>query len=185
MAERFSELAEDHIEFIRAQHIFFVATALAEGHVNLSPKGMDAFRVVAPDRVRWLNVTGSGNETAAHVLRDGRMTVMFCSFEKKPLILRLYGTASVVQEGDDRWDELSAEYPPQTGARQVFELDVTLVQTSCGYGIPYLDYVGERDTLSNWAHVRGRDGIRDYWRERNAISLDGLPTGVPGSEAGA
>lgn len=181
MAERFPTLADEHIEFIRAQHVFFVATALADGHINLSPKGMDALRVVDAGRVRWLNVTGSGNETAAHVLRDGRMTIMLCSFEKKPLILRLYGTARMVQEGDVEWDTLLADFPPQTGARQVFELDISLVQTSCGFGIPFLDYVGERDTLTNWAQVRGRDGIRSYWREKNATSLDGLPTGVPGA----
>lgn len=179
MAEQFDRLEDGHIAFIAAQHIFFVGTAGAQGHVNVSPKGMDSFRVLDPGTVAWLNLTGSGNETAAHVRENGRMTVMFCAFDKQPLILRLYGQAAAVHTGDARWEKLAELFPAHPGARQVFVLEVSLVQTSCGYGVPYYEFAGERPTLTKWAHRRGADGIREYWREENARSLDGADTGIP------
>jgi hypothetical protein len=178
MAEQFSALQDKHVEFIREQHIFFVGTAGAEGRVNVSPKGMDSFRVMDANRVAWLNMTGSGNESAAHVMENGRMTIMFCSFDRQPLIMRLYGSSRAVHPRDDQWQELIELFPPNPGARQVFDLQVDLVQTSCGYAVPYLDYQGERETLRNWSEKHGPSGIEDYWQEKNRFSLDGKDTGI-------
>ena len=178
MGKQYEAISEQHAEFIRAQKIYFVGTAAAEGRVNISPKGMDSLRVLGPNRVVWLNVTGSGNESAAHVQRNARMTIMFCAFEGDPRILRLYGTARAIHHTDAEWDALSALFPPLPGARQVFDLTVDLVQTSCGFGVPYFDFAGERAQLNEWANKKGEDGIRDYWANRNATSLDGLPTHI-------
>jgi hypothetical protein len=178
MAERFDSLSDKHIAFIEAQHMFFVGTAGAEGMVNVSPKGMDSFRVVDNTKVLWLNLTGSGNETAAHILENSRMTVMFCSFDKLPLILRLYGQAKVIHERDGEWAERIKLFPEYTGARQIFEIDLELVQTSCGYAVPFYELKGERPTLRKWADNRGRDGIETYWEEKNTTSLDGQETGI-------
>ena len=162
--------------FIEAQSIFFVATAAQDGRVNLSPKGRDTLRVLAPDRVAWMNLTGSGNETAAHVLDTNRMTIMFCAFEGPPLILRLYGSARIVHPGDAGWDALAPMFERRLGERQIFELALDLVQTSCGFGVPLLDYQGERDVMEQWAERKGQAGIEAYWREQNRFSIDGLPT---------
>ena len=178
MADRFSELGPKHIEFIEKQHLYFVATAGAEGSVNLSPKGMDSLRVLNNQRVVWLNLTGSGNETAAHIAESSRMTLMFCSFDKQPLILRLYGQAKTIHARDDVWRELVQHFPSYTGARQVFDLDIELVQTSCGFAVPYYDLVGERETLSNWTEKTGRAGIEAYWKRKNVRSLDDKATGI-------
>ena len=178
MAEHFESLNEKHIEFMAAQQIYFVGTAGAEGFINVSPKGMDSFRVLDNNTVAWLNLTGSGNESAAHVLENGRMTIMFCSFDKQPLILRLYGKARAVHPRDADWDDLSGQFPDIAGARQVFVQDVELVQTSCGYAVPRYEFTGERDTLRKWAQNKGDDGLRDYWEEKNTQSLDGKDTGI-------
>ena len=178
MAERFTRLDEKLKAFIRAQHLYFVGTAGAQGHVNVSPKGMDSFRILDDSTVAWLNLTGSGNETAAHVLENGRMTVMFCSFDKQPLIMRLFGLATVIHPRDARWAELSALFPAHPRARQVFVLALELVLTSCGYGVPYYRLEGERPTLTKWAENRGEAGIRDYWAEKNTKSIDGKDTGI-------
>lgn len=178
MAEHFDRLNDRHIQFINNQHIYFVGTAGMEGSVNISPKGMDSFRVLDNTTIAWLNLTGSGNETAAHVLENSRMTVMFCSFDKQPLILRLYGKARAIHPRDKRWPELLALFPHHAGARQVFELELELVQTSCGYAVPYYQLKGERTTLEKWAVKRGQQGIEQYWLDENLTSLDGKPTGV-------
>lgn len=178
MADRFPELSEKLIEFIANQHLFFVGTAGAEGFINVSPKGMDSFRVISPTKVVWLNLTGSGNETATHVLENKRMTVMFCSFDKQPLILRLYGEASVIHPRDDGWHEYIPLFPDYTGARQIFALDLTLVQTSCGFAVPFYELKGERPTLSKWSDKRGREGVEQYWQEKNTLSLNGKDTGI-------
>jgi hypothetical protein len=178
VAEQFERLEDEHLQFIGRQQLFFVGTAGTEGRVNISPKGMDSFRVVAPDRVAWLNLTGSGNETAAHVLENGRMTILFCSFERQPLIMRLYGVARASHPRDQRWRELEQLFPDYPGGRQVFEMDLDLVQTSCGYAVPHYQYQGERDTLVKWSEKRGQSGIETYWRERNGVSLDGKDTGI-------
>ena len=178
MAKKFEELHSDHREFIENQHLFFVGSAGAEGFVNVSPKGMDSLRILDSRRIVWLNLTGSGNETAAHVLENSRMTVMFCSFDKQPLILRVYGRAKVVYPNHEKWRELESYFPAYTGARQIFDLGIDLVQTSCGFAVPYYDFKGERDTLVKWADSRGRDGVKEYWLEKNMVSLDGKKTGI-------
>ena len=178
MGQRFSELSEKLIDFINDQHLFFVGTATADSRINVSPKGMDSFRVLGPNRVIWLNMTGSGNETSAHIQQDGRMTVMFCAFTGKPLILRLYGEARVIHPYDSDWSELSAHFPPIPGARQVFDMQVDLVQTSCGMAVPYFDYVEEREQLKTWATKQGPEGLQKYWHDKNQQSLDGIPTHI-------
>lgn len=180
MADRYPALEEDHIRFIGKQHLFFVGTAGSDGYINVSPKGMDSFRVIGPLEVAWLNLTGSGNESAAHVLENGRMTVMFCSFDKQPLIMRLYGQARVIHPRDEEWEALSGLFPDSVGARQVFRLVLDLVQTSCGYGVPRFDLKSERQTLTKWASQKGPEGIDQYWREKNTVTLDGKPTGIFG-----
>ena len=182
MGQQYQEIPAKLQRFIGEQKIFFVATAGTEGRVNLSPKGMDSLRVLDANRVIWLNVTGSGNETAAHVQENGRMTLMFCSFAGNPMILRLYGQASVIHPHDGEWAELSGQLPSQPGARQIFDLRVDLVQSSCGMAVPFFDYVQERDQLNQWAQKKGDSGIRDYWREKNQCTIDGKPTHIlPGS----
>ncbi|MEM8492899.1 MAG: pyridoxamine 5'-phosphate oxidase family protein [Pseudomonadota bacterium] len=178
MSKKFDSLDEDHQSFIRDQSIFFVGTADVDGHVNVSPKGMDSFRIADARSVEWLNLTGSGNESAAHVRNTGRMTIMFCSFSERPMILRLYGRASVLHEADAGWNEALANFPHFTGARQVFRLALDLVQTSCGYSVPCFDLIAERRTLTQWADSLGREGIRNYWANKNRLSLDGRSTGI-------
>ncbi|MTB53734.1 pyridoxamine 5'-phosphate oxidase family protein [Lewinella sp. W8] len=179
MAKQFPALTERLSEFISQQHLFFVATAPAEGRVNLSPKGMDALRVISPGRILWLNVTGSGNETAAHVLENQRMTLMWCAFTGAPLILRVYGTARVIHEGDEAWENLAAQLPSLPGARQIFDLSIDLVQTSCGMAVPLMDFREDRELLKDWARKKTDAELQAYWEEKNLRSIDGLPTGMP------
>ena len=178
MSEKFEALTEKHIEFINHQHVFFIGTAASEGSVNVSPKGMDSFRVMNNSKIAWLNLTGSGNETAAHIIENSRMTIMFCSFEKQPLILRLYGQAKAIHPQDFDWQHYAKLFPDYTGARQIFEVSLELVQTSCGYAVPFYNLVGERPTLKKWADNKGRDGVKKYWKEKNTKSLDGKDTGI-------
>lgn len=178
MGKRYQALETAHIDFIRRQHIFFVATAAWEGTVNLSPKGLDSLRVLNKNRIIWLNVTGSGNETSAHVQQNPRMTIMFCAVEDKPLILRAYGQARVIHPKDSDWSLLYPRFNPLPGARQIFDLDIELVQTSCGMGVPLFDFVGQREELIEWGEHKGEDGIKEYWRDKNQASLDGLPTNI-------
>ena len=179
MAEQFFALTPEQIEFIERQHLFFVGTAGAEGKINVSPKGMDSLRVISPDEVVWLNLTGSGNETAAHVIENNRMTIMFCSFEKQPLILRLYGTADIIYPRHVRkFEEYSALFNRQPGTRQFFEFKMDMAQTSCGFAVPLFELTGERDTLAKWAVNKGTDGLEQYWADRNQTSLDGKPTNI-------
>lgn len=178
MGQRFNELSEKHIQFIAEQKIFFVGTATADSRVNVSPKGMDSLRVLTNTRVAWLNVTGSGNETSAHVQHDPRMTVMFCAFDGSPLILRFYGTAKVVHKGDPEWNKLFSLFKPLPGARQIFDVTIDLVQTSCGMAVPYFTYAGDRELLSDWATKKGEVGLQQYWEEKNQMSIDGIPTHI-------
>lgn len=179
MAKFFTALTDAHRSFIVAQKMFFVATSAATGRVNLSPKGMDTFRILGANTVGYLDATGSGNETAAHLADDGRLTFMFCSFEGKPLILRLYGRGQTVRPRDAAWLELRPHFgPPMPGERQLIVAEVEGVQTSCGFGIPFFDYQGERTQLTDWAEAKGPDGVAAYWAEKNTRSIDGLPTGL-------
>lgn len=176
MAKSYDRITDKHTRFIIRQQLFFVATAASEGRINLSPKGLDSLRIVTPNQVVWLNLTGSGNETAAHLLQDGRMTLMFCAFEGEPKVLRLYGRARSHQEGSDEWEAHIGRFPRLPGARQVIVMEVEQVASSCGFGVPYFDYVGQREALTEWAENKGAKGIREYWRTRNERSIDGKPT---------
>ena len=179
MAEQFPGFETPHLKLIEESPVFFVATAPPEGRINLSPKGYDSMRVLGPNRLIWRNITGSGNETAGHLRLDDRMTVMWCSFATRPLILRAYGRARAVHEGDADWADLDGRFPPHPGARQVFDMAVEMVQTSCGYAVPLADGMREREALHKWSEDKGRDGVREVWARANATTIDGLPTGVP------
>ncbi|MEN0035581.1 MAG: pyridoxamine 5'-phosphate oxidase family protein [Cellvibrio sp.] len=179
MGKRFDEISETLKDFIARQKIFFVGTATDDSRVNISPKGMDSLRVLDSNRVIWLNVTGSGNETAAHLQTHPRMTIMFAAFEGAPMILRLYGDARTINHGDADWNELYRQFPANPGARQIFDLQVELVQTSCGMAVPFFDYNEEREQLNNWATNKGEAGIKAYWQEKNKLSLDGVPIETP------
>ncbi|MEM7185819.1 MAG: pyridoxamine 5'-phosphate oxidase family protein [Bacteroidota bacterium] len=172
MGKRYTEISTKLSEFIADQKLFFVATAAAEGRVNVSPKGMDTLRVLGPNKVIWLNLTGSGNETAAHLMENNRMTIMFCAFEGNPMILRLYGSATIFHHGESEFNEYISSFPEQVGSRQIIELDVELVQTSCGFGVPMMDFNEERTLLTAWGTKKGEDGIKKYWEEKNRVSLD-------------
>lgn len=172
------ELNKDLQDFIKEQKMFFTGTAGAEGKVNVSPKGMDTFRIIDSLHVIWLNLTGSGNETAAHLLENGRITIMFNAFDGNPKILRLYGTGRSIHPHDAEWENLISKFPKMPSARQIIDIHIELIQTSCGFGVPLYDYVGKRDHIDKWVDNKGEEGIRKYWKEKNQISLDGKPTGI-------
>src|SRR5688500_6397087 len=176
MGKTHESITDDLRAFVERQHLFFVATApLAEdGHVNLSPKGLDCLRVLSPNRVAYLDLTGSGNETAAHLRENGRVTFMFCAFAGPPRILRLYGTGEVGLPRTERWAELADRFPAYPGARQIIAAEISRVQTSCGFAVPLMQHVRQRDTLLRWAESKG-DDLPRYRREKNARSIDGLP----------
>jgi hypothetical protein len=178
MAQRDDHLSPELVHFIGRQKIFFVATAARDGRVNLSPKGHESLAVAGPNEIVWLNLTGSGNETAAHLLDIDRMTLMWCAFEGPPQILRVYGSAQAVHPGDEAWKSCTATVAPELGARQYLRLAIDLVQTSCGYAVPRYDYREDRTALRKWTEKKGREGLERYWRETNATSLDGRPTGI-------
>ena len=178
MGKQYTELTDKLTDFVKQQKLFFVGTATETSRINISPKGMDSLRVLNPNRLIWLNLTGSGNETAAHVQQHDRMTIMFCAFEGNPMILRIYGHARVVHLSDQEWENLYRLFKPLPGARQIFDLNIDLVQTSCGMGVPYFDFVAERGQLDEWAIKKGEDGIVQYWEQKNQYSLDGAPTHI-------
>ena len=173
-------IADQHREFIEAQHLFFVSTApiSAEGHINLSPKGLDSFRVLSSTRVAYMDIVGSGNETSAHLLENGRISFMFCAFGGPPNILRLYGKGFTVLPGDPAWNDLSAHFTILPYTRQIIAADITKVQTSCGFGVPFYEYTGERDHAHKWAEKKGPEGLEQYKKDKNLTSLDGLPTAL-------
>lgn len=175
---QFESISDDIKTFILNQKMFFVSTAAPDGRINLSPKGLDSLRIDGPNRVLWLNLTGSGNETAAHLLESDRMTIMLCAFEGKPNILRLYGHARAVHPTDADWEELVGLFPKDVGARQVIDMHVEMMQTSCGTGVPFYDFVGDRGQLAKWSEKRGEGGVRDYWAKKNTVSIDGRDTGM-------
>jgi len=183
MARSYQSVPDDIAAWIARQHLFFVATAPSgsDGHVNVSPKGYDSFRILDPSTVAYLDLTGSGVETIAHLRDNGRITVMFCAFQGPPRIVRLYGRGSVILPGDDRWSDLAEPFPELPGARSVIVVDVERVSSSCGYSIPLLDYAGERPTLLEWAERKGPDGVAAYQADKNATSIDGLPAYRPPS----
>jgi hypothetical protein len=176
MGKLYAQLDERLIEFIERQHVFFVGTAPSspDGHLNISPKGLNTFRVLGPTTVAYLDLTGSGIETVAHLRENGRMTVMFCAFEGAPLILRLYGRGRVVEPGDTEWDELLAGFPPQLGERSVIVLEIDRIADSCGFAVPVYGYSRERTQLTEYARRKGRSGMEKYKAEKNRESIDGL-----------
>lgn len=178
MAKVYDEITERLAAFIREQQVFFVASAplSAEGHVNVSPKGLDCLRILSPLRVAYVDLTGSGNETSAHLRENGRITLMFCAFSGPPNILRLYGKGRTVLPQHAEWQELAGLFPEYLSTRQIIVVDVTRVQTSCGYGVPLMGFVGHRDTMQRWAEAKGEEGLIAYRQEKNMCSLDGLPT---------
>lgn len=179
MAKFYDAISDEHKAFIHAQPMFFVATAPDEGRINLSPKGLDgSFAVIGPNRVAFLNLTGSGNETAAHLLRDDRITIMFCAFAGNPKILRLYGRGRAVHARDPEWEDLLARFKAYPAIRQVVVVEVESVNTSCGFGVPLMQLQGQRTMLPEWAERKGPDGIERYQRDKNATSFDGYPTGL-------
>ena len=173
-------IAAQHKEFIERQHLFFVSTAplSASGHINLSPKGLDSFRVLSPNLVGYMDIIGSGNETSAHILENSRISFMFCAFDGPPNILRLYGKGRTILQVDASWEELSKQFTILASTRQIIVADIFQVQTSCGFGIPYYAYTGERDHSFKWAESKGAEGLKNYKQEKNMISLDGLPTAM-------
>ncbi|MEP6019011.1 MAG: pyridoxamine 5'-phosphate oxidase family protein [Paracoccaceae bacterium] len=179
MAKQFPSLSDDFQNFIAAQPMFFVATAAADGRVNMSPKGMDSLRVLGPNKIIWRNLTGSGNETAGHLRQVNRMTLMWCGFEKRPLILRAYGTADTLHIDHADFAKYNDLFPDDIGARQIYDVTIGLVQSSCGYAVPFMEHQGERPTLKQWTKDKGTAGIHDYWTTKNQTTLDGAPTYTP------
>jgi len=175
-----NKLNQRQVEFIEAQPVFFVATAAAEGRVNVSPKGMDSLRVIGDRRIVWLNLTGSGNETAAHVAASGRMTLMFMALEGKAKILRVYGTATVVHPRDQQWDELIALFPTLAGSRQIFDVAIERAAVSCASGVPMMrvDAIRGETELEPFYAAMSDDELHDYWSRKNATSIDGLATRI-------
>ena len=178
MGQQYSEITNKVKNFIESQKIFFVGTATENSKINISPKGMDSLKIINKNSIAWLNVTGSGNETSAHIQQNHRMTIMFCAFEGSPMILRLYGNAKVVHKNDTEWNEFYSLFNNIPGARQIFVLSIELVQTSCGMAVPFFNYEKEREQLKNWAIKKGEKGLKEYWEQKNQISLDGEPTNI-------
>jgi hypothetical protein len=181
MAKQFARIEDAHRNFISRQHIFFTASAAEGTRVNISPRSTEALRLLDDLTAIYLDRTGSGNETAAHLLADGRLTIMFCAFDGPPVILRLYGKGRMIRRNSPEYLSLLAEHyggQEPLGARQIIRLDIDLVQTSCGYAVPLYDYRAERPNLDRWAEAKGQEGLEAYWRETNLTSMDGLPTGL-------
>src|ERR1043165_7840509 len=180
MGKFHDSILDHHKEFIEHQKMFFVATAplTGEGHINLSPKGLDSFRVLSPSKVAYLDIVGSGNETSAHLLENGRITIMFCAFDGPPNILRLYGQGYTVLPESDEWSSLFKLFTPQPAIRQIIVADIHKVQTSCGYSVPLYEYTGERDQMDKWATAKGESGLEVYRKEKNRVSIAGLPTAL-------
>lgn len=178
MGSKFSSIEPVHRSFIERQKIFFVASAAPQGRVNVSPKGMATLRVLGRNDVAYLDCTGSGSETRAHLLAsdDKRLTMMFCAFEGDPLILRLYGQARSLMRGTPEYSALLPQFEEIPGARQIVRLAVDLVQTSCGMGVPRFDYREDRQNLLRYWTAQGIDKLRKYWSLKNMQSIDGLPT---------
>ncbi|BFT68922.1 pyridoxamine 5'-phosphate oxidase family protein [Paenibacillus sp. P36] len=178
MGKSFEAILPEHEAFIAKQHIFFVGSAplSGDGHVNLSPKGHDVLRIINANEVAYLDLTGSGNETSAHLEENGRITVMFTAFEGPPMILRLYGQGRVILPDTQEWEALAPMFTMLPGARQIIAVKVHEVKTSCGFSVPFYNYEGERNTLQKWAVNKGEEGLLAYWQEKNMISMDGMPT---------
>ncbi|MFO0775711.1 MAG: pyridoxamine 5'-phosphate oxidase family protein [Nitrospiraceae bacterium] len=177
MGRTFASITEELVAFIGRQQMFFVATAplAATGLLNVSPKGLDSFVVIDPQTVAYLDLTGSGAETIAHLRENGRIVVMFSSFDEQAKTVRLHGTGRAVMPQDADFVELYARFPPHPGVRSIIRIAVTRVSDSCGFGAPRMRYEGQRDELATWAMAKGPEGMADYRRRKNRVSIDGLP----------
>jgi hypothetical protein len=182
MAKQFDAIDDVQRKFIELQHIYFVGTAGPDSRLNISPKGMDSLRVLGPNRLIWLNYTGSGNETAGHLLQANRMTVMWCSFTQRAMIMRAYGTARAIHPRDADWGELFAHFDLKPGARQIFDMSVDMLQTSCGFAVPLMEFAEDRDVLDKLMATKDDDAIQDAW-ENNKSTIDGAPTEIFGAES--
>jgi hypothetical protein len=176
MAKFYTELDESLKEFIRSQRIYFHASAPKKGRINISPKGLDTFRILNEHSVAYLDLTGSECETAAHIAENGRLTLMFCSFEKKPLILRLYGRGRVIHQRDPAWTEVRAHFKSYPGERQIIVLDIESIMTTCGFAVPLFEFKGDREQLTEFACKMGDEKMDEYRQKKNQTSIDGLPT---------
>lgn len=176
MGNWYQQLDDKLVSFINEQQIFFTASAAANTRVNVSPKGMDTFRLIDQQTVAYLDLTGSGNETAAHIKHDGRLTIMFCGFASQCWVMRLYGRGEIALPKSEVWNRLIHRFPTLPGARQIVLLHIESIQTSCGYSVPKYEFSGQRDTLVKWTEKKGEDGIEQYRREHNSVSIDGLST---------
>jgi Pyridoxamine 5'-phosphate oxidase len=181
MGKVYQQLDEAHVRFTGRQHVFFAGTApdSPDGHLNVSPKGLDTFRILGPKSVAYLDLTGSGIETVAHLRQNGRITILFCSFEGRPLILRLHGRGRVVEPGDPEWDGLIARFPEYPGARSVVVVDLERIADSCGFAIPLYKYRGERSQLTDYARNKGPEGLERYRAQKNRASIDGIAGSYP------
>ncbi len=181
MGKRHESISPELATFIEAQPLFFVATAplAAAGHVNISPKGLDTLRILNPRRVAYLDLTGSGNDTAAHVSEYSRITFMLCSFDKEQKIVRIFGAGSVVLPGSSSWPGLIGQFGDEVGIRQIIVVEIEFVQTSCGFGVPVMELVANRDAMARWATAKGPEGLRQYRLAKNQLSIDGLPAPLP------
>ncbi len=186
MAKLYEDITPEIAAWVKQQHVFFVATAplAGDGHVNCSPKGLDTLRILGPRSVAYLDLTGSGAETIAHLRENGRIVFMFCAFAGRPKIVRFHGTAQVTAPACAAWAELRNQFPRHPGARAVVRADISRISESCGYGVPKFGRAQERDTLVRWAEARGAEGLPLYRKRKNARSIDGLP-GLDPSESGA
>ena len=178
MGKRFNSISEKYRTFIGEQKVFFTGTAAADGRVNVSPKGMDSLRVIDKNTVVWLNLTGSGNETATHLLENNRMTLMFCAFDGPPTILRLYGHATALRPDHQDWNKYIQLFPKYRGVRQIILMKVDLVQKSCGYAVPQYEYQGNRDVLTQWTDKKTNEELAEYQKEKNSLSIDGKATDI-------
>ena len=176
MGERPAIIDDSVGKFILEQPVFFVGSAPLNprGHVNVSPKGLDTFRTLSPSTVAYLDLTGSGIETVAHLKENGRIVIMFCAFQGPPRILRLYGTGRVIEPGQTDFPKLAAQFPDQEGTRAIIVVEVSRIADSCGYAVPLLKYEGDRDQLSAWANKKGVEGLKEYRLKKNQKSIDGL-----------
>jgi hypothetical protein len=177
VSERFASISDDLAQWWAEQPLFFVATAPAgsSGHVNLSPKGLDSLRILGPNRVAYLDLTGSGVETIAHLRENGRITLMACAFSGAPRISRIHGAGIVHEVGSAGFEALAPKFADLPGARAIIDVAVDRVSTSCGYAVPLMELVGDRDRLIDWAVAKGEEGIVKYWASKNAESIDGIP----------
>jgi len=176
MSKCYTQLDDLLKQFIRQQQMFFTASAASTGRINISPKGLDCLQILDDRSVAYLDLTGSGNETSAHLLENKRLTLMFCSFSGPPQILRLYGEGQVILPNDSQWEKLSKQFESYPGVRQIIQLQIDSIQTSCGFAVPLYDFVGQRDTLLKWADKKGTQGISEYQASKNQQSIDGNPT---------